>query len=464
MSLSLLPRLPKTKPYLLETRFEDGFEILVDSGGFNAAKREGFDHEEHVRRYTEWVAQNIDRITLVTEYDVTTLGLDWIEFWRRTFWDKLPPEKFIPVWHEEHGMDELHRLCDRYQRVGITKTTGVNIEALLRNIQAQTGVKLHGAGITATNTLARVPFSSVSSTSWLSPTRNGEAHIWAGNKLNWFPRVAADSKRALYKTDVERAGFDPDLYEVGENNTVNRYSAWAWRQYEKQLLNRPVISGTGEISGTDEPVDHSADVFDIATGEVVHPRPERTAKALAVPRDRVLVPGLSMRSVEVANPQVGSPNTVDVPSLQAGITRVCSNCSLQHSCPEYRPGSEFAFSVPVQIRTVEQLRGWASMLVEMQMQRVMMLRMGEEMQGGAPDAALSAEMDRLSRLQLQFKELFEEGFSLNLQVKGSGQSSVGVISRLFGAEAGDVSYQANQAIDPRLADGVVAEILDIEPE
>ena len=45
------------------------------------------------------------------------------------------------------------------------------------------------------------------------------------------------------------------------------------------------------------------------------------------------------------------------------------------------------------MRTIEQLRGWASMLIEMQMQRVIMLRKGEEMQGGAPDAALSQELD-----------------------------------------------------------------------
>ena len=31
------------------------------------------------------------------------------------------------------------------------------------------------------------------------------------------------------------------------------------------------------------------------------------------------------------------------------------------------------------MRTIEQLRGWASMLIEIQMQRVMMLRTGEEM-------------------------------------------------------------------------------------
>jgi hypothetical protein len=53
------------------------------------------------------------------------------------------------------------------------------------------------------------------------------------------------------------------------------------------------------------------------------------------------------------------------------------------------------------MRSIEELRAWASMLVEMQMQmqRVMMLRAAEEMSGGAPDAALSQELDRMRRLQ-----------------------------------------------------------------
>jgi hypothetical protein len=51
------------------------------------------------------------------------------------------------------------------------------------------------------------------------------------------------------------------------------------------------------------------------------------------------------------------------------------------------------------MRTIEQLRAWATMIIEMQMQRVMMLRAAEEMSGGAPDAALSQELDRMRRLQ-----------------------------------------------------------------
>jgi hypothetical protein len=57
------------------------------------------------------------------------------------------------------------------------------------------------------------------------------------------------------------------------------------------------------------------------------------------------------------------------------------------------------------------------------MQRVMMLRAGEEMAGGPPNAAVSQEMDRMSRIQLEYKELWDDGFSLSLQVKGKGATA-----------------------------------------
>jgi hypothetical protein len=110
-----------------------------------------------------------------------------------------------------------------------------------------------------------------------------------------------------------------------------------------------------------------------------------------------MVPGLQI----AANPQ----GEGKIPSLNESILRVCSNCSLSLVCPEFVAEASCAYKIPVSMRTIEELRAWASMLVELQMQRVMMLRMGEEMSGGAPDAALSAEVDRMSKLQLQVKEL-----------------------------------------------------------
>jgi hypothetical protein len=104
-----------------------------------------------------------------------------------------------------------------------------------------------------------------------------------------------------------------------------------------------------------------------------------------------MVPGLQI----TANPQ-GEGN---IPSLNSDILRVCSNCSLSLVCPKFEAGASCAYKIPFSMRSIEELRAWASMLVEMQMQRVMMLRAAEEMSGGAPDAALSQELDRMRRLQ-----------------------------------------------------------------
>jgi hypothetical protein len=455
--MSLRARLPKTKPYLLAERFEPQFEILVDSGGFNADKREGFDHQDHALKYADWVGENIDRISLVTEYDVVSLGLDWVQYWRDRFWKTIPVEKFIPVWHEEYGAIELDRLCNTYPRVGVVKPAG-NIDGRLRNLVGITGVKLHGVGITGPDTLAVVPFTTVSSTSWISPSKNGEAHIWASNKLNWYPKSSAGAQKALHRSDIEAAGFDADLVEVGQNEALNHYSAWVWRQYEKQLQERAEMR-----SGTVVDPDHRAPE-NFSNGLPVVHRAPRGASNLpaAVPRERIMLPGLNMKGVETANVQGDGTKTVYLPTMSESILRVCSNCSLSLVCPKFEAGSDCAFKIPVSMRTIEELRAWASMLIETQMQRVMMLRLAEEMSGGAPDAALSAEIDRMSKLQLQYKELFEDGFTLSLQVKGRGASGVGIMSRMFGGETGEINQAANGAIPAAGIDKAVASIIGVE--
>jgi hypothetical protein len=79
-----------------------------------------------------------------------------------------------------------------------------------------------------------------------------------------------------------------------------------------------------------------------------------------------MVPGL-----QIAANQQGEGK---IPSLNEDILRVSSSCSLKPVCPEFVAGSDCAFKIPVEMRTIEELRGWASMLVEMQTQRLMMLR------------------------------------------------------------------------------------------
>lgn len=92
-----------------------------------------------------------------------------------------------------------------------------------------------------------------------------------------------------------------------------------------------------------------------------------------------MLPGLNIKSVEVPNGQDGGTRTIHLPQLNQDVLRKCDSCSLRNVCPEFVVSNECAFKVPVEIRTTEQLRGWAETLLEIQMQRVMMLRMGEEM-------------------------------------------------------------------------------------
>ena len=203
-------------------------------------KKEDFDHDEYMQKYADWVGQNISRISLVTEYDQVSLGLDWMEWWRDRFWKNIPQDKFIPIWHAEYGSQELDRLCNNYSRVGVVRPSAADFEARLRNLIGRTGVKLHGVGITAPDMLSRVPFT-VTSLSWLSPGRHGQIAVWAQNKMIMYSKTSVVKGLKNHKSDIEKAGFNYDLIEAREAHETNSYAAWVWRKFEAQLLEKAEV-------------------------------------------------------------------------------------------------------------------------------------------------------------------------------------------------------------------------------
>jgi hypothetical protein len=74
-------------------------------------------------------------------------------------------------------------------------------------------------------------------------------------------------------------------------------------------------------------------------------------------------------------------------------------------------------------------------LIEMQSQRVLFMKMAEDMEGGYADPNLTTEIKLLQHLIDKRHEMDQEGFSLQITAKQSG--GAGVLSRLFGPQAGE---------------------------
>ena len=125
----------------------------------------------------------------------------------------------------------------------------------------------------------------------------------------------------------------------------------------------------------------------------------------------------------------------DVPVLQSTQTsfRQCNTCFVAANCPAFEPNSSCKFSLPVEVKTKDQLRALLNAIIEMQGARVAFARFAEELNGGYPDPNTGQEIDRLFKLVGEVKKL-EENKEF-IQITAQRQSSGGMLSALFGDRA-----------------------------
>ena len=124
---------------------------------------------------------------------------------------------------------------------------------------------------------------------------------------------------------------------------------------------------------------------------------------------------------------------VPVLSSTAVSLRQCDTCFVAANCPAFKPQSSCAFSLPVEVRTKEQLRSLLNTMIEMQGSRVAFARYAEELNGGYPDPNTGVELDRLFKLVSQMKEL-EENKEF-IRITAERQTSGGLMNQLFGDKA-----------------------------
>ena len=92
-------------------------------------------------------------------------------------------------------------------------------------------------------------------------------------------------------------------------------------------------------------------------------------------------------------------------------------------------------------------------LTEIQVQRIMMGNFSEQVLG-APDVQVGKEIDRFFDMLKAWKEVEEQTSSLRIQVDAKQAGNMGMISRLFGEEAG---INAKVLDRPMLVDELIEE-------
>ena len=454
--MGLRRRVKFKRPWLLGEKFPEHVHVLLDSGAYTVNRGVGDIDTPLVdiaTGYMDFVSKNADRVDAFTEFDALALGRDWLETMRADFYDDYG-DKFMPVWHAEYGVEELEKMAGRYRRIAILQTAlgDRDLVPTLNLLAARRGTLFHGLAMTKPEIMEAVRWDSVGSTSWISPMQFGDTQIWTGNKIQRYPKAYKEKGRQENRALIEHIGLDADKIIADDRAEVAKLTLWSWRQLVDDLNRKspdtytvsalPSLrfsSGDGGI-----PAVMSADGPVSVVGEPGPVTPLEPPKA----RTRVLLPGVDLRSSDDGQQF----------AVRGDNLRNCDTCILRdRGCPGYEPGAECLYHLPIMVSTATDVQAVENGLISMQTQRVMFMKMVEDLEGGHVNPNLSSELDRLTRMIKTQREGRADRFNIN--ISGSRQpGEPGIIGSMFGQNVAD----AQAIAAPSAADSLIKESLNIQ--
>lgn len=437
--------LPKTKAYLIGEHFLPNMKVWVDSGAVQADKANLSASElaTYCADYEDFIALNYDRIEGFTEFDSQTLGLPAV-IQNRAIYEN--DSKLWVVWHKAYGIPVLQKWADEYSNIAIPSGTiesVTNLAIITRSLSRTHDVRFHALATAKPDNLRQIPFATASTLAWISPMRRGETIIWDGNKIVRYQKKMKAQARPRYKSIVEKAGLDFQKFLDDDTLEATRVAIWSYTQLEKTMTkdkdNVTPINGGKLVDNSDDTLytglmemggygsDNSGmEVRKKEANEVIQRDPQEVTS--------MPIFGYQMKTI-VDQDEEGRDVLKQVPVVhsQSLSLRQCDTCFVAANCPAYKPSNTCAFSLPVEVKTKEQLKGLLTAIIEMQGQRVAFMRFAEEMNGGYADPNTSQEVDRLMKLVKSVKELDES--KEFIQITAQRQSSGGVLSAIFGDRA-----------------------------
>lgn len=450
MSLSFMGlrrRVKRLDRWRLADKFPSDVKVYLDSGAFTLNKTDSSisvgEAAELREAYFQFVSDNIHDIEFASEFDANVLGHASVFSARESFWATLPSRKWMPVWHADYGTSNLVALADEFERLGVLQAdAGGDLTPVLNRLAGQT--KLHGVAMTQMDAMRAIRWSSVGSTSWLSPSQYGDTIVWSGREMHRYPRKQKATARKQHRTWLRSQGFDTELIEADDSKELLRLSIWSWQKYTDSINRVTPTAETPSDADAEQPLPPVTIPFPRMWNE---PPAVEAGTALEA-RARTLLPvvGFDFEKVKGYDPD-GTETEHDEPRMTTPPTTMlrCDTCFMAAKCPAMTPGSDCHYDIPVTIRTPGQRLSLQDSLIEMQSQRVLLMRMVEQVEGGYADPNLTTEMARLWKM-LQDVAASKDTFKLTVEAGGS-TASAGMISRIFGSEAGDRLAELEPARD-----------------
>ena len=285
------------------------------------------------------------------------------------------------------------------KQIGVPKSIALDklkehIAPLLPVLRLE-GVVFHAWGRVDKEAVSSGVFASASSPSWLSGARFGNSYEYVGNlKLVTHHASKGQGKavRARFKTKCEALGVDHALLCSDDSFTLNLWNGHQWDAYAKDAqLVGGYWQAPKEYNMSDKKNELSI---------------KRLDHEMAVPQKQTL-----------ATQEAG-----------ARYLRSCDSCFLSAQCPAFEPQSSCKISTRPRVNSPEDIQDLLNRIIEIQGERVMFAAFAEKTQNMGANPDVSKEMETLTKLIKDNKEIFSEEASISIKAKGGG----GVISQIFG--------------------------------
>lgn len=419
------------KPWLISEHFDAGQHVLLDSGAYSVNSSPSAPGQDELRellgRYEDFVGLNLDSVDYVLEMDALALGPALLRNHRAALKD-LAGDKAVAVWHPQDGLSELMLMAERHRNIalGTVELEGRDLTPTLHSL-AQSGVKLFGLAMTKPDLMKAIPWYSVHSTSWLSPSQYGDTVVWSRGELRRYHSRQKDVARRRHRTEIEMAGFDPQLVMDDDTAEVLKVSLWAWTQ-QLAAVNMVTISPETRPARNTE-----------TGGEGVASDPPATRNTLvtSTPRERATepLPGMALELLPHEHTDAdGAREIREVPLLRSSgqTLRACDTCYVKDVCRKYEAGASCAYEVPVDLSTDEQLDALLRLLIEHETADYLRERWEEELLGGGDHSRTVRGRANISRLLKLWSDIHSSGFTIKVTGRGqAGAVEPGFLSRMF---------------------------------
>lgn len=433
---------PKTKKWLVSERFEEDALVVVSPGITETDGMTVGELKDFSKAYRDFVYNNESRLSGVIEFAPPALGLEWAQEERGYYADL--DERFWPVWNTSLGFRDLVQLTETYKEIAVPGTEVMNtpthqISGHMRSATNRLGTLFHGLGISSPESLHQTPLATAATLSWTQAMRNGETIIWDGTRLVRYPARMKEQARPRYKAIIEKAGLDYDAILADDAKEVTRLAIWSYQQLEKDMdKKKPDLRLVGDVTNSDssEMELSGNDDRDVTNRGNELVQSQSRVPASRKPTERAYLPTMAVTSTTIVDRlEDGTEVLREAPMLgsTSSSLRQCNTCFVAANCPAFKPDSECAFSLPVEIKTKEQLVSLLNAMIEMQASRVAFARFGEELNGGYPDPNVSQEIDRLFKLVERLKKMEDNNEFVRMTFERKG--GAGALSSIFGDRA-----------------------------